>query len=89
MKDITIDCSRIASPADLHRLFAEALAFPAHYGNNLDALHDCRIDLPGDNRIRLANWSAVETLLGKYAHNAKAAILDAAIQNPRLSVLFD
>ena len=89
MKEITIDCRNFISPAVLHSTFSAALSFPAHYGNNLDALHDCLTDLPGDNRIRLANWSAVETLLGKYAHNAKAAILDAAIQNPRLSVLFD
>ena len=89
MKDITIDCSRIASPADLHRLFAEALAFPAHYGNNLDALHDCLTDLSEKTRIRLMYWEDAEKSLGSYARATKRAILDAATQNPNLAVLFE
>ena len=30
---------------DLHRALAEGLHFPAWYGGNLDALHDCLTDL--------------------------------------------
>ena len=89
MKDINIDCSRIASPAELHRLFAEALAFPAHYGNNLDALHDCLTDIFEDTRICLAGWDAAEEALGSYARSAKRAILDAATENKNLAVIFD
>ena len=89
MKDITIDCSRIASPADLHRLFAEALAFPAHYGNNLDALHDCLTDIFEDTRICLAGWNAAEDTLGSFARSAKRAILAASFQNKNLAVIFD
>ena len=65
MKDITIDCSRIASPADLHRLFAEALAFPAHYGNNLDALHDCLME-QADVEIEVQHEEEMLAALGRY-----------------------
>ena len=37
----TIDCANISSKEELHRVLAETLHFPAHYGRNLDALYDC------------------------------------------------
>ena len=49
--NVTIDCSRIQSEEDLHRIFAEALSFPAWYGKNLDALHDCLTVLSGTIRL--------------------------------------
>ena len=45
MKNITIDCRGFVPRSDLHKAFADALAFPDHYGNNLDALHDCLTDI--------------------------------------------
>lgn len=89
MKEITFDCRGFASPADLHSAFALSLSFPDHYGSNLDALHDCLTDLSGDIRICLVNWEDAESRLGKYAHNARRTILDAAVHNPGLTVLFD
>ena len=85
MKDITIVCSRIASPADLHRLFAEALAFPAHYGNNLDALHDMLTTLKGT--LRLENWKTAEAALGKYGAAATRAIAAAGMENTELDIM--
>ena len=89
MKDITIDCRGFVPRSDLHRAFADALAFPDYYGNNLDALHDCLADISEETRIRLLNWTEAEERLGNYARSAKRAILDAAVENPNLSVLFD
>ena len=45
MKEITLDCRGFCPRSALHRAFAEALSFPDHYGNNLDALHDCLTDI--------------------------------------------
>ena len=89
MKDITIDCRGFVPRSDLHKAFADALAFPDHYGNNLDALHDCLTDIAEPTRIRLLHWEAAEESLGSYARSAKRAILDAALQNTNLAVIFD
>lgn len=89
MKDITIDCRGFVPRSDLHRAFADALAFPDHYGNNLDALHDCLTHISEPTRIRLLYWAAAEESLGSYARSAKGAILDAVVQNPNLAVIFD
>lgn len=89
MKDITIDCRGFLPRTGLHRAFADALSFPDHYGNNLDALHDCLADISEETRIRLVNWADAEKNLGNYAQATKRAILDAAIQNPNLTVFFD
>jgi len=89
MKDITIDCRGFVPRSDLHRAFAGALSFPDHYGSNLDALHDCLTDISEETRIRLVNWAAAEESLGSYARSAKRAILDAAIENKNLAVIFD
>lgn len=89
MKDITIDCRGFLPRSDLHRAFADALAFPDHYGNNLDALHDCLTEIAEETRIRLLNWMDAEQRLGNYARSAKRAILDAAMENRNLAVIFE
>ena len=89
MKDITIDCRGIVPRSDLHKAFADALAFPNYYGNNLDALHDCLTEIHEPTRLRLQNWDAAEEALGPYGRATKRAILEAAIANPLLAVLFD
>ena len=89
MKDVTIDCRGFVPRSDLHKAFADALAFPDHYGNNLDALHDCLTDISEKTRICLIHWDDAEEKLGSYARSAKRAILDATIQNTNLSVIFD
>ena len=89
MKDITIDCRGFLPRTGLHRAFADALSFPDHYGNNLDALYDCLTDISEETRIRLVNWADAEKNLDNYARATKRAILDAAIQNPNLTVFFD
>lgn len=89
MKEITIDCRGFIPRSDLHRAFAGALAFPDHYGNNLDALHDCLTDISEETRIRLLNWADAEASLGNYARAAKCAILDAATENRNLEVIFE
>ena len=84
--NVNIDCSAICSREQLHLAFAEALSFPACYGNNLDALHDQLTSLSGT--IRLENWEAAEAKLGKYGISAKKAITHAALENETLIVIF-
>lgn len=89
MTEITIDCRGFVPRSDLHKAFADALSFPDHYGNNLDALHDCLTDIVQPTRLRLLHWDAAEESLGQYARCTKKVILEAAIQNTNLAVTFD
>lgn len=89
MREITIDCRDFCPRINLHRAFAQALSFPEHYGNNLDALHDCLTAVCEDTRIRLLYWETAEAALGSYGRIARRAIAEAAAANPKLTVLFD
>ena len=44
------------STRELHRALAAALALPAWFGANLDALWDCLADLPRPTALVLAGW---------------------------------
>lgn len=85
MDTIIIDCTKIDSREMLHEVFAKALHFPAWYGKNLDALHDCLTAMTGT--IRLENWDTAENKLGKYGLAAKKTIAQAAFQNPNLLII--
>ena len=89
MKEITINCCTFLSRSDLHRVLADALAFPDHYGNNVDALHDCLTEISEEIRIYLLNWNDAEEKLGRYACSARLVILDAARETTNFAVIFD
>ena len=84
MEEIIIDCSRIQTREDLHRIFRESLSFPAWYGNNLDALYDCLTDISG--KVRLLDWDSAEARLGTYGAKAKKVIATAALHNSKLDL---
>jgi len=41
MNNVVIDGAAIVDEKTFHKVFAEALGFPAFYGNNMDAWIDC------------------------------------------------
>ena len=88
MKAVTLDCRGFVPRSELHRAFAEALSFPDHYGNNLDALHDCLAALSEETELTLLNWSAAENGLGRYAGALKRVLEDSARENPRLHIQY-
>ena len=65
MKQITLDCRGFVPRSELHRVLAEALSFPDHYGNNLDALHDCLTEMT-DVEVEFLNADDMLEALGKY-----------------------
>ena len=89
MKEITLDCRGFIPRSELHRILAAALSFPDHYGNNLDALHDCLTSLPEETRLILQNWEAAEVGLGRYALGLKRVLEDSQAENPRLKIHFE
>ena len=88
MREITLDCRGFVPRSEVHRVFAEALAFPDHYGNNLDALHDCLTSLPEETKLTLLHWEATQEGLGRYALGLKRVLTDSEEENPMLHIQF-
>ena len=84
MEEKIIDCSEVHTREDLHRIFRETLSFPEWYGNNLDALHDCLMEITG--KVRILDWETAENRLGVYGKKAKKVIAAAALQNTDLDL---
>jgi len=73
MRKITIDCTGIETPRQLHRAFADALSFPEWYGNNLDALHDLLCAICEETEITLLSFSS----LPRFSFGFRAVLNDA------------
>jgi len=87
MRCVTIDCTPMTDPDQVHDLFAAALEFPEWYGRNLDALYDLLSTCP-PTRLTLTNASAIDGMF-RYGDNLKLAIEDAQKDNPHLTVIFE
>ena len=59
MREITINCAKIASMAEMHDILANELDFPHWYGRNLDALHDCLTALGDDTRLTFLHFPSL------------------------------
>ncbi|MGN1230966.1 MAG: barstar family protein [Anaerotignum sp.] len=63
---ILLDGKRMTSKTEAHEYLKEAFAFPAYYGGNLDALHDCLTEL-GEMEVEFQHTEEMKAALGKYA----------------------
>ena len=88
MREITIDCTKIADKAELHKTLAEVLDFPDWYGNNLDAMYDCLTGITDDVCIIIEGFDSLEEKLGTYALSMRKAMLRAADDNEKIRVAF-
>lgn len=59
MKEILINCAKIGTREELHDVLSRELGFPAWYGRNLDALHDCLTALCEETSITFLHFSAL------------------------------
>lgn len=84
MNRIELDGRRMDSRAQTHEYLKEMLAFPSHYGNNLDALHDCLMDLH-DVKIVLRYRDSMLNALGGYGRTMLHVFQDAAENNPGIA----
>lgn len=82
MKEITIDCSGIVDVKAMHHALAEALAFPAWYGNNYDALHDCLTDIREDTTLTLLHFDRTD----HFNEIFRMVFEDSEAKNPHLFV---
>ena len=86
MKHVIIDGSAVASMEDIHAILARELEFPAWYGSNLDALHDCLTGLSEDTGIYVLHAQALMTALGPAYTRFCRVLADSAEENPYLQI---
>ena len=84
-----LDVSACETPEELHRALAEGLHFPAWYGGNLDALHDCLTDLPEPTELIVRGETALDALLDRRANAFRRVLDDSAEENLNLTVRFE
>lgn len=81
MIQVCIDAADCRSRQELHRVFAQTLSFPAWYGNNLDAMHDCLTDCRRDVTLTLRHTDALKENLGPYADCLLRMLRDVTVEN--------
>ena len=80
--EYTIDCANVSSKEEFHRILAETLHFPAHYGRNLDALYDCLTDISDHIKVKIINCDMLD-----HTDNSIVNVFwDAAEENELLEV---
>ncbi len=77
---ILCDFERLKTPDAVYDYLAEELGFPAWFGRNLDALHDCLTDIGAPTRLILTGTEA------PVAQRFLPVLRDAAKQNRYLSL---
>jgi ribonuclease inhibitor len=84
---VTLDGTQIQTKGDFHRRLSQALAFPAWYGNNLDALHDCLTDLRQDTTLTVTGLASLEQSLGRDWPPLRRVLLASQAENPHFKLV--
>lgn len=85
MKCVQLSAARWETPRAAHEALAGALGFPAHYGHNLDALHDCLTEL-GETRLVIEHCARAAAFMPEKWPGFLSVFLDAAEENPALQI---
>ena len=83
---LTLDTRPIRDHLQLHAWFADALAFPAYYGRNLDALHDMLTARAEPLALTVLYADDFRARFGGYAESVFAILQDSAAENPSLHI---
>ena len=84
MNRVQLSAAGWDTPEKAHADLAKALDFPAYYGKNLDALHDCLTEL-ADTQLVIEHCAAASEKMEKWS-GFLAVFFDAAAENPRLDI---
>lgn len=86
MSKVMIDVRNIQTVRALHIYLAYCLDLPAHYGRNLDALHDVLCEESRALMLCVAGADEAQGELAAYVPRLMRVLQDAAQENARLSV---
>lgn len=81
IREIALDAQTMTTREQAHTAFANAFAFPAEYGRNLDALYDLLCAIP-PTRFTLYHPACLTASLGRYGKVMLQVLHDAAAENP-------
>ncbi|MFF8837862.1 barstar family protein [Streptomyces sp. NPDC015130] len=85
---VVLDLTGVTDKAALMDRCAAALALPAWFGRNWDALADCLTDLPGPLTVVVTGWQGYARTHPREWRTAQDVFATAADERPaRLSVL--
>ena len=88
MKVIRLFGKLMTNKDAVHDHLMQQFSFPAHYGRNLDALHDLLGEINTSTIIAFYNFNAVKIHLGEeYAHSLLKVLRDCAKNNPVLDLV--
>ena len=87
MRKIILDLRNVKTQDDVHAYISESLEFPAYYGRNLDALHDCLTDIGEDTCVGFFEPEE-ENEIRPYLQRVKRVLRDAENENLHLAVVF-
>lgn len=87
MKNVSLDFSCAETREEIHEILKEGMVFPAYYGNNLDALHDCLTDISEDVVVT-AYYTADGSPAAAYLERVQQVFADAEKENHHLAAFF-
>ena len=85
MRKITIDCAAFHSAAEFHAYIRDLMSFPAYYGANLDALHDCLTELSEDTEVDMVDSIGIPGEMRYLICKIVSVFSRAAVENPHLT----
>jgi len=80
-KRVTLSGNKMTSREVLHTYLAKKLAFPAYYGKNLDALHDCLCERSTPLHITVTYTERLKEHLGNYGETLLQMLQDVTEEN--------
>ena len=83
---VTLSGNKMTSREVLHTYLAKKLAFPAYYGKNLDALHDCLCERSTPLHITVTYADRLKEKLGDYGETLLRVLQDVTEENERISL---
>ena len=86
MKTIILDGREMTGKEEFHRIVAREFCFPDWYGNNLDALFDCLMEVCEDTQITFRCLGDMQASLGSYTQDILSTFFDAQEENDYLAV---
>lgn len=87
MKTITLQAACMTTPESAQSYLKDALALPAYYGENLDALYDCLGEICEATTICVPASLGRETSLGTYGQQLLHVFQLAGEENERLTIV--
>lgn len=78
MRRIELNLNNMKNEQELHIFLKEQLAFPQHYGENLDALHDMLTELSENVCLNITCCTNADSPIYKFGKKLERVMEDAA-----------